>query len=78
MSQAKVEQYKKVKANRKKIVARERMQRRLAAIAGWAVLAVLVVWAGASGYRIYENNRPEQTYTIDTSAVDNYIDTLEE
>ncbi len=77
MSQAKVDQYKKEKANRKKTVAKERVQRKVAAVVGWVVAIAIVAWAGVSGYNYYENSRPEQNYTIDTSAISDYLGTLE-
>lgn len=78
MSQAKVEQYKKDKANRKKIVAKERMQRRIAAVVGWVVALAVVAWAGVSAYGIYEKSRPEQNYVVDTDAISDYLGSLEE
>jgi ABC-type phosphate/phosphonate transport system permease subunit len=77
MSQAKVEQYKKDKANRKKIMAKERRQRRFAAVIGWVVVLAVVVWAGKSAYNIYDSSRPEKSYVIDTDAVEDYLDTLD-
>ena len=69
MSQAKVDRYKQEKANRKKIVAKERMKRRIASVVGWVVVLAIVAWAGVSGYNIYENSRPEQNYVVDISAI---------
>ena len=78
MSQAKVDRYKQEKANRKKTVAKERMQRKITAIVGWVVALAIVAWAGVSGYNIYENSRPEKNYVVDTSAITDYLETLEE
>jgi hypothetical protein len=77
MSQAKVDQYKKEKANRKKIMAKERRQRRFAAFVGCVAVLAVVVWAGRSAYNIYEDSRPEVSYVIDSDAVEDYLDTLE-
>lgn len=77
MSQAKVDQYKKEKANRKKTVAKERIRRKIATVAGWVIAIAIVAWAGVSGYNYYENSRPEQNYTIDTSAISDYLGALE-
>lgn len=76
MSQAKVEQYKKEKANRKKTVAKDRMKRRCAIVAVWVVLIAIVGWAGASFYTLYENSRPATTYTADTTALSDYLNEL--
>ena len=78
MSQAKVDQYKKEKANRKKTMAKERIKRRVAMICGWAVVVVIVGWAGVSAYQIYDNSRPVKTIYADTSDMDDYLNSLEE
>ena len=49
MSQAKVEQHKKDKANRKKIMAKERVQRLAVRIGAVVVLVAIVGWAGYTG-----------------------------
>ena len=59
MSQAKVDRYKEEKANRKKTIAKEKMLRRVKMAVGVLVAAVIVGWAGFSGYRVYENNLHE-------------------
>ena len=53
MSQAKVEQHKKDKANRKKIMAKERAQRIAARVCAIVVLVAIVGWAGYTGYQYY-------------------------
>ena len=58
MSQAKVEQYKKDKANRKKTMKKEKMQRIAGRICACVILVVIVGWAGYTGYQYYEQNRP--------------------
>lgn len=78
MSQEKVERYKKEKANRKKIVAQERAKRTASVICGWAVVAIIVCWAGYSGYQYYDAKRPANTYYCDTAEIDNYLQSLEE
>lgn len=76
MSQAKVDQYKKEKANRKKLVAQARVKRICARIAGYAVAVAIIVWAGFSGYKLYQDNRPAKTYTVSTGVVEDYISGL--
>ena len=51
MSQAKVEQYKKDKANRKKTMKKEKIQRIAGRICACAILVVIVGWAGYTGYQ---------------------------
>ena len=76
MSQAKVDQYKKEKANRKKIMAREKVKRVLARICLTAVLLVLAGWAGMTVYSVYEDKKPSKTFYADVSAVSDYMDGL--
>ncbi len=76
MSQAKVDKYKKEKANRKKIMAKEKAQRILARICLTAVLAGIVGWAGYTGYQIYEEKKPSKTIYTDVSAVSDYMNSL--
>ena len=56
MSQEKVDRYKKEKANRKKIMAKEKFQHRLAVLCSCLVLVAILGWAGYSAYGIYEKN----------------------
>jgi hypothetical protein len=76
MSQAKVDQYKKEKANRKKTLARNKVKHTCGVIAGWVVLIGIVCWAGVSGYSYYEKNKPIETYVCDTTDIDNYLSSL--
>lgn len=76
MSQAKVDRYKKEKANRKKIMAQEKAKSILTRICVLAVLAVIVGWAGFSGYKVYEDKKPSKTIYTDVSAVSDYMDSF--
>lgn len=76
MSQAKVDRYKEEKKNRAKIIKKEK-QRLMAMKAGVSVVAIaLVAWVGVS---IYSGLQPEEpaaerpSYTINTSALDDYV-----
>ena len=73
MSQAKVEQYKKDKANRKKIMKKEKAQRVAGRVCLCAILVAIIGWAGYSGYQYYENSRPTETFYADTSALTDYL-----
>ena len=77
MSQAKVEQHKKDKANRKKIMAKERVQRLAVRICAIVVLVAIVGWAGYTGYQYYESTRPTKTIYTNTSDLNNYIQSLD-
>lgn len=76
MSQAKVDKYKKEKANRKKTMAKQRMEKIAGIVCGCAVLVAIAGWAGYTGYRSYENNKPAQTYYTDASALSEYLQSL--
>ena len=75
MSQAKVDRYKEQKANRQKIMKKEKRERMLWRIGGYAVLLVLVAWIGVSAYsRFHVETR--KFYDADTTAVDTYLNDL--
>lgn len=75
MSQAKVEQYKKDKANRKKIMAKEKAKRIAGRTCAWVILLAIVGWAG---YEYYEANQPKKTIYTDVSAISDYLSGLEQ
>ena len=77
MSQAKVDRYKEAKKNRKEIMAKEKRQQALMKVLGGAVVVVLVAWIGVSGYNMYEANKPLETVYVDTTALDDYMTTLD-
>lgn len=76
MSQAKVDRNKEQKANRKKIVAREKRQLALIKLCGAAILVALLGWAGHSAYQIHESNQP--SIYADLTAIDDYASSLSE
>ncbi|MCH5333769.1 MAG: hypothetical protein J1D89_07410 [Agathobacter sp.] len=77
MSQAKVEQYKKDKANRKQIMRKEKLQRAAGKVCAWAILLAIIGWAGYSGVSYYLSKQPVQSIYADLSAMMNYIDGLD-
>lgn len=77
MSQAKVDRYKEAKKNRKETIAKEKRQRVLTKLVGAVVAVVLVAWIGVSGYNMYQTNQPLETVYVDTTAIDDYMTTLE-
>lgn len=72
MSQAKVDKYKKEKANRKKIMRKEKVANRLRKCAVVIVAAALVVWIGYSAYNMYESSRPVKEATVNYQSVDTF------
>ena len=76
MSQAKVDQYKKEKANRKETIAKEKRKKLLVKICCGVVGLALVAWVGISiADSVYEN-RPKETVYVQTTEIDNYLDSL--
>ena len=83
MSQAKVDKYKEDKKNRKKIMAKEKRQWFLTQAALTVAGLAIVAWIGISAYQaITAPNGDEpakvKTYTVDNSALDDYIASLTE
>lgn len=76
MSQAKVDHNKQQRANRKKIVAKQKRQHIAAVICGWVVAIAIVGWAGYSIYRSYENSKPVETIYANLESIDNYLSSL--
>ena len=76
MSQAKVDQYKKEKANRKETVAKEKRNKKLVKICAGVVIVVLAAWIGISTVEAVKKNQPAKTIYVDTAELDNYISDL--
>ena len=84
MSQEKVDQYKKNKANRQKIMRREKILRRLEimnivrkCVLSLAALA-LVGWLGYSAYVSHESKQEREVAEVNYDAVNNYLSGLGE
>ena len=75
MSQEKVDRYKKQKANRDKIIKREKREKFIVKLAGILIAIALVGWVGFSGYKQFYKET-SKTYSIDTAAVDNYLNSM--
>ena len=79
MSQKKVDQYKKEKANRKQHMKKEKIARITYSIVGIVIAAAIVSWAG---YSIYARSNGtdaangSSTVEVDTSALDSYLSNL--
>ncbi len=76
MSQAKVDKYKEEKANRKQIIARERRKKILTTACGCVIAVAIVGWAGYSIYSSYEKSKPTETVYTDLTAVEDYLNAL--
>ena len=79
MSQAKVDRHKYEKYNRKKIVAKQKLNRFLGYLVLVAIVALIVVWAVFSArakLSSSEETTVEQTY-VNTTAIDDYFANME-
>ena len=78
MSQAKVDQYKKEKANRKETMAKEKRNRMISRVC-WSVAGIVIAaWVGVSSVNFVKENRPVETIFADTTAIDSYLNSLYE
>lgn len=77
MSQQKVDRYKEQKANRKKIMRKEKMMDIVRKVILSVVALALVGWLGFSGYSHYKADIPRPTAEIDYSAITNYMSGLQ-
>lgn len=75
MSQEKVDQNKKLKQNRKKIVRQNKIKRIVTAAATAVVCVALVVWIGYSFYGKYEEAQKENAtaVSVDMSSITDYL-----
>ncbi len=76
MSQAKIDQRKELKKNRKKIVQKEKRERFLAYCATGILCVAIAGWIGYSAYGVYEEahaNDPLPKVTADVSSVEDFI-----
>lgn len=82
MSQAKVDQHKKQKVNRKKEMRREKIERIAAGAVGIVIAAAICVWIGYSVYGAKSGSTTDSgansAVTVNTDAIDDYLDGLGE
>ena len=80
MSQAKVDQHKKQKANRKKEMRKEKLERTAVGVLGVVIVAAICVWIGYSVYGKTTGNTgadaESSAVSVNTDAVDDYLDGL--
>ncbi len=72
MSQAKVDRYKEEKANRKKIMRREKIANKLRKCVVGLVAIALVFWIGYSAYNMYESSRPVKEAKVNYQSIDTF------
>lgn len=68
MSQEKVDRYKQEKANRKKIMRKQKLQNTVRKIVISVAGLAVVGWIGYSAYHSYESSRPKEEVQIDYTA----------
>lgn len=78
MSQAKVDQYKKDKANRQKIIKKQKMMHRVEMVAITLVCVLVVGWIGYSVYDKVSSNQEKETIVFDAGAIQDYLSGLSE
>lgn len=78
MSQAKVDQYKKDKANRQKIIKKQKRMHRLEMAAITLVCVLFVGWIGFSVYDKVSSNQEKETVVFDAAAIQDYLSGLSE
>ncbi len=82
MSQEKVDRHKEEKRNRAKIIKKEKRNWRMTEGALALVAVVLVAWVGVSAYNMVQSSSEEETtvletYSVNTTALDNYMSGLD-
>ena len=78
MSQAKVDQYKKEKANRKETLAKEKRKKMIMKVCASAMLVALVAWIGISTADFVYESRPKDKVYVQTTEIDDYLESLYE
>ena len=76
MSQEKVNQYKESKKNRKEVVKKEKQKALFTKICVAVVLLAVVGWLGYSAV-VSLQNAQGPAVTVDTTALDEYVSTIE-
>lgn len=76
MSQEKVERYKKEKANRKKIIKKQRIMSVVRKTVLTLAAFALVGWLGYSAYQTHEAGKPRAVAEVNYDAVNNYLSKL--
>lgn len=78
MSQAKVDQYKKEKANRKQTIAKQQSKRKMQKFVGGVVAVAVVAWVGISSVDLAQSLIPRTEIEVDYAALDSYMESLAE
>ena len=76
MSQAKVDRYKKEKANRKKTMRKEKILRNVRRCVAGVIVLALVGWFGYSAYDLHSSNQERAVAEVNYDSITNYLNTL--
>ena len=77
MSQEKVTKYKEQKANRKELMKKAKQQKMIRNTSTTVALVATFAWVGYSAVDYVITNQPRQEVEYDFSAIDEYIDAVE-
>lgn len=75
MSQAKVDQYKEAKKNRKEIAKKAKRKSAAMKLGAFVILAAIVVWIGYSAV-VTVQNAEGPAVSVDTTAITDYVNGL--
>ena len=78
MSQEKVAKYKEQKANRKEIMKKEKQQKQIRIVVTSLIGAAVIGWIGYSAVNTIIDNQPRQSVEVDYTAVDEYLNGINE
>lgn len=76
MSLTKADSYKNNREKRKKEEKKKKLLFRLKVALVVAIIALIIVWIGFSGYQKVEESRPRASVTVDYSAFEKYLNGL--
>lgn len=77
MSQAKVDAYKKEKANRKETMKKEKIAARIRIAVGTVIAVAIVGWAGFSAVTAAQAKEKSETVEINYDAINDYLQNVE-
>ena len=76
MSQAKVDRYKKEKADRKKTMRKEKIMRNVKRCVAGVIVLAIVGWFGYSAYDLHSSNQERAVAEVNYDSVEDYLSTL--
>lgn len=76
MSQEKVTKYKEEKANRKETMKKQKRAKVIRNSVMAVVFAAVLFWVGYSAVDFYQSNKTRESYVVDYSAIDDYVEGL--